>query len=219
MSDQDAMAILIQRRGSMYDPLIVDTFIVNLKRLTSEIEQSTSAATTAPRRMLVERRPTNVLPPLGTQVDILLSAALEQTNAKVGIVFAADRDNDCLTSVATRCVGAPTHSTISMPLGYGVSGWVATNGTPAVNAEASLDFLSNPPTPGLVRSLCVPVRVSGQVAGVFSLYTDDPRGFNDEDRASLERLSSLLAAEEGPASVLTMLREKQLQVTHVNRVH
>src|SRR5439155_2611047 len=66
LSDDDALAILIQRRGSMYDPLVVDTFarvyreiapepapVGDTQRALAEITSSTSqggALTVVPRR-------------------------------------------------------------------------------------------------------------------------------------------------------------------------
>jgi GAF domain-containing protein len=106
-----------------------------------------------------------------------------------------------------------------IPLGYGVSGWVATAGTPLLNAEASLDFRSSPPLPNLVRCLCVPIRTGGQICGVISLYTEDPRGFNEEDRSTAEQLSTSFATGDVGNHFDGMLRARQSQTTAIARVH
>jgi hypothetical protein len=60
----------------------------------------------------------------------------------------------------------PAHEAFSIPLGYGVAGWVAVNATALVNADAGLAFQQSSPYQGLVRSICVSVVIRGQAAGV-----------------------------------------------------
>ena len=108
---------------------------------------------------------------------------------------------------------------LSIPLGYGVSGWVAVNATALVNADARLDFRENPPFPGLVRSLCVPVWIRGQAAGVFSVYSSDPRGFSEEDKTAIQQLAASCDAEEAFTSFDTILRLRQVTATSSPTVH
>jgi putative nucleotidyltransferase with HDIG domain len=222
MSDEDAIAILIQRRGSMYDPLVVDTFIANLPKLSAQISAAPeSPPTPASRKLLLAP-----LPALSAQsaavegrIDLALDRVLRQTSASLAVLFVADRNEDRLVSRAARTASGDLRQELAIPLGYGVSGWVAANGTPVLNAEASLDFRSGPPLPKLVRSLCVPLRSNGGLAGVLSLYTDDPRGFNEEDRTCLEELSALLEKGEGAATIDGMLRATESQFKVAPRVH
>ena len=41
MTDEQALAILVQRRGTMYDPLVVDTFVREYATLKSQVEHDT----------------------------------------------------------------------------------------------------------------------------------------------------------------------------------
>ena len=222
MSDKDAVSILLQRRGTMYDPLIVDTFVTNFQRLTAQIAAAPdSSPTPASRKLLLPARPA---PPVSTrhdsnQLDSIIERGLRRTNATLGIIFVADRNTDSLISVCARTTSGALLQTVSMPLGYGVSGWVAANGTTALNAEASLDFRSEAPLPKLVRSLCVPIRVHGSVAGVISMYTDDPRGFNEEDRACVEDLCAALQSGDSAESLNGMLRAIMPEGDTATRVH
>jgi putative nucleotidyltransferase with HDIG domain len=222
MSDEDAIAILVQRRGSMYDPLIVDTFISNLPKLSAQIASTQEPAPTpASRKLLLPQVPLLPAHPgvSSNRLDTALDRMLRRTGATLAVLFAADRNTDKLISIAARTVSGDLRQELSIPLGYGVSGWVAANGTPVLNAEASLDFRNGSPLPKLVRSLCVPLRTEGGLAGVLSLYTDDPRGFNEEDRTSLEELASALTKDEGGAGINGILRANDLQAKAAPRVH
>jgi putative nucleotidyltransferase with HDIG domain len=220
MSDSDAVSILLQRRGSMYDPLVVDTFVESLHRLTAQIASAPEPAVTpASKRLLF---PARQAPSQAARATGGLGAALEmavlRTSASIGVVFAADRNTDRLVSLVTHSKSGPTKDVLSIPLGYGVSGWVATNGTPLLNADASLDFRDEAPLPNLLRSLCVPIRVDGSTAGVISMYTDDPRGFNEEDRATVQELAGVIETGDAAKSFDVMLRANQPLLT-APRVH
>jgi GAF domain-containing protein len=114
--------------------------------------------------------------------------------------------------------GAIAHP-IAIPIGYGMSGWVVANGIAILNAEASLDFQGQPPLKGLVRSICVPIFNRDQVIGVISMYTDDPRGFNDDDRVLLEELTARLQSGDSADSLDDMLRATQLGAESRRTVH
>jgi hypothetical protein len=217
MSDGDALAILVQRRGSMYDPLIVDTFAEKWEKLSTELTVEPEPLPRGPARQAVEPRTprqaatqrTDLMQPL----DQLAETALQRTGADVAVIFAADRDADRLVSLVARTRSGDPQEVLSIPLGYGVSGWVAVNATALVNADARLDFRENPPYPGLVRSMCAPVWIRGQLAGVFSVYSSDPRGFHEEDKAVIQQLAAGCDADETFASFNTILRARQLSAT------
>src|SRR5690606_8628747 len=84
--------------------------------------------------------------------------------------------------------------TITMPLGYGVSGWVAVNSSAIVNADPRLDIRSLAQSFSLVRVISVPVRSKGETVGVLSVYSTDMRGFSDDDREFLEQTIGELSA-------------------------
>jgi putative nucleotidyltransferase with HDIG domain len=220
MSDQEAVAILLQRRGTMYDPLVVDTFVSNLERLTSDIAMSEPTPTPASRKLLLTARETPAAPEHAVgHMDAALGHLVSQTGATLVIIFAADRNNDRLVAVASRTDSGPLLQALSMPLGYGISGWVAAHGTPLLNANASLDFRGTPPVANLVRSLCVPVHSDGHIVGVVSLYTDDQRGFSEDDKASAHGLALSLQNGESGLTFDAMLRASQSQPVVTARIH
>lgn len=210
MHESDALRILLERRATMYDPLIVDTFTTSWQRLIEEIGpqrpilEHAAKQSSSPR--LADSRARLQSPDLVLPLEQLADAVLHGTVADVTIIFGTDREADRLHSLVIRSREGSLANGFSMPLGYGISGWVAVNATALVNADATLDFRRDPPKPALVRSICVPVWIAGQVAGVISSYTSDPRGFCDEDKAMIEQLLKSFDTVQGLTAFNTILR-------------
>jgi putative nucleotidyltransferase with HDIG domain len=203
MTDTDAMSILLQRRGVMYDPLVVDTFAACWERLSADIsalleEPKPTRRAHGPEVTRLESEPAEsvVRLPASEPITRLLDNAIKGTSATLGILFGTDLDTDQILSMAARTPEGAMSYTVSMPLGSGVSGWVAVNGTPILNAEAALDFRLTLGGTELVRMICVPVRVRGHNVGVASLYSSDRRGFNEEDKTFVQQLVAGLDADE-----------------------
>lgn len=210
MHESDALRILLERRATMYDPLIVDTFTASWQRLIEEIGpqrpilEHAAKQSSSPR--LADSRARFQSLDLVLPLEQLADAVLHGTVADVTIIFGTDREADRLHSLVIRSREGNLANGFSMPLGYGISGWVAVNATALVNADATLDFRRDPPKPALVRSICVPVWIAGQVAGVISSYTSDPRGFCDEDKAMIEQLLKSFDTVQGLTAFNTILR-------------
>jgi GAF domain-containing protein len=205
----------------MYDPLVVDTFIANIGRLAPQVAVAAppAAAPGSRRRVVTAQSQLANRRGSSTEVQSLLDTVVSAANAKLGIVFAADRDNDTLVSIACRTANGPFDELISMPMGFGVAGWVAANGQSVLNADPILDFGDQIPLGGLVRTICVPIRIRDDISGAISLYTDDPRGFNEEDRHSLEQIAKTFEVEATANSFNGMLREKRSLIQSGSTVH
>jgi len=212
MNDSDALNVLVQRRGVMYDPLVVDTFMRSWQQLSAEaavpvVEEPRATRTSrGSTQAQVALHPAEgvVRAAMAAPIEQLLENAILRTGAILAILFGTDLDADRLLSVASRTTEGPARENISMPLGSGVSGWVAVNGTPILNAEAALDLRQTQAGVELVRILCVPVRVRGHSVGVLSLYSNDRRGFNEEDKSLIQQLVAGLDADE-PARTFDLL--------------
>ena len=224
MNDEDALAILLQRRGTLYDPLIVDTFTKNWQKLIAALDtrEAPPPHVQPHHRRADESGVSNAAvlqPGLRTPLERLAESALRKVDADLVVVFAADRDSDRLVSVVVRTVDGALGLTLAVRLGYGVSGWVAVNGTPLLNADARLDFIDDAPLPGLVRSICVPMRLGDQPSGVVSLYTRDARGFSEEDKAALEKLVAECDASETFSRFTSILRTNTIPPDSTRSVH
>ena len=225
MTDADALAILLQRRGVMYDPLIVDTFAERHQKLLSSVDveaapenvRSPQSAATAVNLSLADD--SAVSPDLTLPLEQLADEVVRELSADLAIVFMCDRDNDRLLSVVSRGRVGGLNRRVVIALGTAVSGWVAVNRTPLVNADPSLDFADAAPVEGLVRSICVPILRAGNVTGVLSIYTKDPRGFSDDDREFLERQVHRADSEATFNTVVAMLKDKSARSDFRRTIH
>jgi diguanylate cyclase (GGDEF)-like protein/putative nucleotidyltransferase with HDIG domain len=87
-------------------------------------------------------------------------------------------------------------SSLRIPIGQGLSGWVAQNSKPIVNGNPSVEpgYLNDPTKFSTLRSaLAVPLSGLNGVAGVLALYRDEKDAFNQDDVRILLAISSKLA--------------------------
>jgi diguanylate cyclase (GGDEF)-like protein/putative nucleotidyltransferase with HDIG domain len=87
-------------------------------------------------------------------------------------------------------------SALRIPLGKGVSGWVAANARPIVNGSPAIeaDYLNEPTQLGTLRSvLAVPLEGTNGIVGVLSLYHLEPEAFSKDHVRILLAISSKLA--------------------------
>ena len=170
LTDDAALAILMERRATMYDPLVVDTFFRVFPQLSKEcLDPPVERPAVARLKQLVS--PTvNRTDVTAFRADILaggsdeLLRVLDLTSASSGeiglsdfagmiskhlrnitpartcVFFIADPDRDLLTAEHVFGVGEEVIKGQSVRRGHNVSGWVAVNRRVVVNAEASLDL-------------------------------------------------------------------------------
>jgi putative nucleotidyltransferase with HDIG domain len=88
-------------------------------------------------------------------------------------------------------------SSLRIPLGEGLSGWVAQNHKPILNGNPSVEpgYLNNPTQYSTLRSaLAVPLEGSSGVAAVLALYRARQDAFTKDDLQVLETIASRLGA-------------------------
>ena len=218
LSDEAAFDILRARRGNMYEPLVVDTFIRVHRELVEQmasfpphdaLKQITrSAAGPAPAPVAM------VVTPEGVSDDILAFvslARLSSGDASIADVLSLAsglmRDlapkatigwyvvDDGNAYVTLRHASGPSAGQLSgtaLRLGEGVSGWVAANRQVMINSEASLDLgeqaLSGSP---LRHALSVPLITRESLVGTITLYAEAP--FTDSQSRLVQVIAPHLA--------------------------
>jgi putative nucleotidyltransferase with HDIG domain len=190
LDDDDAIQILLQRRGTMYDPLIVDTFVVVKDKLaeTFQAAESQVEALVATQRWRTDVGRTSDIsgalrdtPEVEKLLLVLAQSLIQSTSARIVILFITDIFRDEMRSLFSFSREGRLQLEVAMPVGARVTGWVAANGTAISNADATLDLPDQAKSFGLNRCLCVPVSSKLEQLAVVSLYTDDPRGFSERD--------------------------------------
>ena len=201
MTDADALKIITDRKGTMYDPSVVDAFFAY-----REVEQMTSPTAEVPAMPVLEAP--QILD-AGPQPDaelvafLTLGRALSAVTRAEDVVrvlhqhlqphlppstlvaYGYDRGNDAIVALA-ETGGEPGYwAGTTIPLGERVSGWVAATHHSALNSDARLDVDDDKrPTTALRSTLSVAVTSGESLSGVLSLYADRGRGVQREASTS-----------------------------------
>jgi len=216
-----AIRILLERRGTMYDPLIVDTFIRILPEIAedalpprrneaalAQISQSASAPLPAPPP--VEATPDTVVEQLGEIVSLtrvvnagssfadVLALATANVRRVVGrgtcAIYLLSPDGRTLTSEhASGPLAEPLTGT-SIEIGQKLSGWVAAHRRTIANSDAQLDLcdvLSGDIGPHVCLSTAL---CDGEtLAGVLTIYRESTTPFAPADAQAFELMAPHLA--------------------------
>ena len=228
MTDAQALAIVRERRGVMYDPAVVDAFMADYTRIMPAYDDTPHPASRvigdarAQDRVLPEAE---VLPALDAGVADGLLAVTSLSRAISGDAGVADVGallwsilKQVLPCEAMAILVPDVHSdqvvaryatgdhaarlrTIRCANGAGVVGWVAVTLKPAVNADPAFDLgcRGDDPAPGLRSSLVLPLVDSGALVALLALYRHDARAFADDHVRLLELLGARLSTPLGAA--------------------
>jgi putative nucleotidyltransferase with HDIG domain len=222
LTHEAAIAILNDRRGTMYDPLVVDTFV----RVLPEIAQRSLPATPHHEALAQISRaaaqpagtPAPPAPPPDLRVDApddllaLISLArvvtpdssfadvLSLTGAQLRrllplgtcVIYLLGDDGQDL--VAEHAAGplAPVLRETSIRVSQKLTGWVAANRRTIVNSDAALDLADLIPD---ARRTCVstPLLDGDALLGVLTVYAEPDGAFSDEQGRMLQMLAPHVA--------------------------
>ena len=189
MSSAEAVVILLDRRGTMYDPAVVDAFVAQIP----SIERPASVAPTISEAI----RPPAIYDTWVESGDYqgfaalagpVLAIACRTTAASAGVIFVYREESDALAPCVVFGFDPAILSKLHMRLGERLSGWVAANRRRQTDADARLDL------PGLAGSLrsavSLPIVRDEVLVGVMTLYGGSGCFVN----ASLDTLDALASA-------------------------
>ena len=219
LSDEEALSILRERRGSMYDPLIVDTFalihneihlepttglppaisLVRTARATFEISSPTNSPSLDAIAASADEMLTlyDLARALAGQVSISDASEVIATHLRrlipssLCIFFMYDTATDDLEAAHAFGEASSMVKGMRIPLGQRLSGWVAANRQTIINSDAFLDLGEVARTsPSRLRScLSTPFLSGDQLLGVLTLYSHIEDGFNDDHQRIAEAIA------------------------------
>ena len=223
LSDQDALRILADRRGSVYDPLVVDTFFRIHGSIPRETAENGSArgglgeitgsrplllpSTNSPRQAevatsdhevqllsgLARAVPTQA--DLGCTGDSIAQYLRQHIPWSLCVFYLCDPASTELD--ARHAVGddASLVRGTRIPLGKGLSGWVAANRQTISNSDPALDLGGTAQVRALPLRSCLatPLACEGHLVGVISLYCGDANAFSETHVRIIEVLSQPVA--------------------------
>jgi putative nucleotidyltransferase with HDIG domain len=215
MEDRDALQILSDRRGTMYDPQVVDAFFALHAQGMASGPASSPALTAAvpelvppPLERAVEGRGERDLQTFFTlgralagvttisQVGQILWIHLgPHLPASAFVLYAYDEESDTIAGVYTAGDRVRDLQATRIPLGERLSGWVAASAETVMNSDARLDLDEAARAGSALRSaLAVPITSNGRPAGVLTFYAETSNAFEEGHRRIVEAASEAIAA-------------------------
>jgi putative methionine-R-sulfoxide reductase with GAF domain len=218
MTDEEALGILMSRRGTMYDPLVVDTFAKFYKTLNTSSEEpilseealaQISRASAPPPRQPVT--PILTIPgdaPDDLRAVISLSRVMEGdvTLADAGVLAGVYLrsivpDMTCVFYLLDSSTGqmvarhvTGTHAAaiqgLKIPMGQRLSGWVAAQRHAILNSDPALDLYDRGVKFG--STLAIPLLDGERVFGVLSVYAVERNAFTDHQQRVLQMFAPYL---------------------------
>lgn len=195
LSDEQAVAILLQRRGTMYDPLVVDTFIRVHAELSAQhvLDASTPPPAFADLHRGTFRRVADAA--RSTAIDDVsldggryahshadvrswplaersCSQLREAAGASAHVLAIYDQGSDHLVVHVAAGEGVASLLGQRILLGQRTLGWVAANRRPIINSDPTLDFASGVVCSplSLTAAMVFPLCDGDALIGVLGLY-------------------------------------------------
>lgn len=214
---EEAIRILVERRGTMYDPTVVDQFLKSHVRLMPQVDAATHPVARAmgqarARYLAGEEAPAVPRTEAGLPREALAinslaralkgSATLDDVGPLVWTMIRniVDCEACCLfvpdgeeRVVVRYAAGARAASLrgVSLRIGAGLAGWVAAHGRTVLNADPALDFGSLEEALAFSGSLTVPLAHESGVVAVLGLYSTS--SMTEEDQRVVELIAPHLA--------------------------
>jgi putative nucleotidyltransferase with HDIG domain len=231
LSDEAAVAILRERRGRMYDPRVVDTFI----RIHSNVQVSSEPAQIREvMKQIAESRHAEPPAPAAESKahtaddNVLAFVSLARlASGSVGLTDVLALSTGLVRRIVPGAAGAwyvpEDGARLTLAGAFGelecgralpiicvgdkLTGWVAANRRVIVNSDAALDLgLRAREAPALGRCLSVPLMAGDALAGVLTLYGPETEAFTEDHGRLIQMVAPHLAqaiqsAREQPGTV------------------
>lgn len=227
LTTDEAFDIIRQRSGTVYDPLVVDSFIASYgeiaprairagKEARSILVSTDSGDATGDELALHQIRAnaseTVVLKECAQRIarsssaseaiDIAAQAIRQLTPATTCAVYRYDASSDVL--VCDAATGDPQKLLLGLTLRLGerVTGWSGANYRTSMNSDATLDLshIAGLFTPPLKSTIALPLMQSNRLVGVLTGYSSRQDAFDEMHRYAMEQIGGLLAERLMPHS-------------------
>jgi hypothetical protein len=211
LTDEAALKVLSDRRGSMYDPLIVDVFFRVHRDISPHPSGDSSSSSTLdaivyrPRAATIvdvtdhdnafARSHDSTRPSSGTSPSPVIadrdfwSTLRDAVPFSLGIIFVNDPITNELSVGQAFGDKASIVQGITIPLGHRLSGWVAVNRQPILNSDAQLDLGQLASVASLRSCLSAPLDQRNGIVAVITLYSDLAAGFDEHHLGVVEALA------------------------------
>jgi putative nucleotidyltransferase with HDIG domain len=226
LSDSEAMKIVLERRGNMYDPQVVDTFLQVYRDIAAEAMEPVphqEALTKIGRAISAPQPPpapvgaidiradapddllaiVSLARVLGGEATFRDAAALATTHISriLTDTTCAFYVHDTVSGhLVARYVTGPHAAALrgmSMPMGERLSGWVAACRQTMTNSNGAIDLYDQDVNVGTAVS--TPLLAGERVVGVFTAYAAAQHAFTDDQSRLVEMMAPHLGRIVGTA--------------------
>lgn len=204
LTDEDALQVIRDRRGTMYDPLIVDAFLSLYRKWKADSRESGATgqgpSTSFPRLAAItasageSRAMYRLIQRLAAQHS--LSGALSDVAdelaslipATVLAVYTPSADGQELEVTYITGSHAESLRGRKVRLGERIVGWCASSGRSVLNADpiGELGEIARHDSLSLRSCLTVPFSINGEQVAVFAAFSSVEDGFRSEDQRIIE---------------------------------
>jgi len=240
LSDAEALRILSERRGRMYDPLVVDSFIrlhAEGHLSTTEVSQgaSFSVFSNSPSPAYAANQGASALEDIaasGEEMVILFDLARSMSDrlglhdvcdlvvkhlrrvvpSSLFVFYLHDPNSGELVCAFAAGEHASLVAGLRIPLGQRLTGWVGAHKHTIRNSDAVLDLgdSARSVVPRLRSCLSTPLVTSESLVGVLSLYSELHEAFSHEHQRILE----VVAPQISPAILQAALLDNESNARH-----
>jgi diguanylate cyclase (GGDEF)-like protein/putative nucleotidyltransferase with HDIG domain len=223
LTDDAALAILTQRRGAMYDPWVVDTFLRVHREIapdssTKELQKTVLQEIALTSQMGQSGIGPSSLDKISASTDEMLTlfelarslAGIEALDGAAEVVtqhlrrlvpstlcafFVYDPKRDELVIKKAVGEGASSFEGMQINLGHRLSGWVAANRTTILNSDAALDLGDAARAFSGRLRVCIstPVIDGDDLVGVLTLYAAEETTFTEEHSRIIQAVGRQVA--------------------------
>jgi putative methionine-R-sulfoxide reductase with GAF domain len=221
LSTGEAFAIIRERRGTAYDPLVVDTFINAYPKIApfairagqearSVVDMGDLSvsdhgeASVSLRHIRANASEAALLDACSRELvqatsptaalDISAQYLRQLTPATVYALFLYDSSTDLLKCVISAGDSQRLLDGLTIRLGERITGWVAANRRNSVNSDATLDLVQIAAffTPALRSTISTPLAQGDRLVGVLTAYALKEAAFHEGHQYALENVASAL---------------------------
>jgi len=140
--------------------------------------------------------------------QLIVDRASELMGASSGSVILIDRKSGILRIEAERGLGDDVKMAIRLPVGQGITGWVAKEGRPVLVPDVRNDPRYVEANPKVRSEMAVPIKWGDEVVGVLNLDHYETEAFAEEDLELLAAFGNAAAVALKNAHVLGEEGEK-----------
>jgi len=134
--------------------------------------------------------------------QLIVDRATELMSASSGSVILIDKESGVLRIEAERGLGEGVKEAMRLPVGQGITGWVAREGKPVLVTDVRTDSRYVEANPKVLSEMAVPIKWGNEVVGVLNLDHYETEAFVEEDLELLDAFGNAAAVALKNAHVL-----------------